>query len=101
MFSDEVIKVITRTWIAVDEQGIESDPCTVVMEVLRIPDLSYNDGLTSLLWVNDTALECDEDFPLRCEGYPSPIAIDSVAGTGVPTLDGVDLYPNPYTYVIF
>ena len=29
-FSEEVIKVITRTWIAVDEQGLESEPCTVV-----------------------------------------------------------------------
>ncbi len=96
-FSEEVIKVITRTWIAVDEQGLESEPCTVELEVLRIPDLTDIDGPESLLWVNDTALECDEDFPLNEEGYPSPIAIDGVAGTGVPVLNGVDLYPNPYS----
>jgi len=96
-FSDEVIKVITRTWIAVDEQGLESAPCTVEMEVLRIASLDEIEGPESLLWVNDTALECDEDFPLNAEGYPSPIAIDGVAGTGVPVLDGVDLYPNPYS----
>lgn len=96
-FSDEVIKVITRTWIAVDNQGLESAPCEVVMEVLRIDDLADIDGPPSLLWVNDTALECDENYPLDSNGYPSPIAIDGVAGTGVPTLDSVPLYPNPYS----
>ncbi len=96
-FSEEVIKVITKTWIAVDEQGLESAPCTVELEVLRIPSLDIIEGPESLLWVNDTALECDENFPLNADGYPSPVAIDGVPGTGVPTLDGVDLYPNPYS----
>ncbi|MDF1698147.1 MAG: HYR domain-containing protein [Saprospiraceae bacterium] len=96
-FSDEVIKVITKTYIAVDEQGLESAPCTVEMEVLRIPSLSDIDGPASLLWVDDTALECDADFPLNADGFPSPIEVDGVAGTGVPVLDGVDLYPNPYS----
>jgi len=96
-YSDEVIKVITRTYIAVDEQGLESDPCTVEMEVLRIKDLAAIEGPASLLWVNSTALECDVAFPLDPNGYPSPIDIDSVAGTGVPVLDGVELYPNPYS----
>lgn len=95
--SEEVIKIITKTWIAVDDQGLESAPCTVEMEVLRIENLDDIDGPESLLWVNDTALECDEDFPLDPDGYPSPIAIGGVEGTGVPTLDGVDLYPNPYS----
>lgn len=96
-FSEEIIKIITKTWIAVDEQGLESDPCTVELEVLRIPDLDEIDGPASLLLINDTALECDENFPLNDEGFPSPIAIDGVAGTGVPQLDGVDLFPNPYS----
>lgn len=96
-FDEEVIKVITKTWIAVDEQGLQSAPCTVEMEVLRVPSLDEIVGPASLLWATDNALECDEDFPLNDQGYPSPIAIDSVEGTGVPTLDGVDLYPNPYS----
>jgi len=94
---EEIIKIITKTWIAVDEQGLESAPCSVELEVLRIPDLEDIEGPESLLWVNDTALECDGDFPLNDDGYPSPIEIDGVEGTGVPTLDGVDLYPNPYS----
>lgn len=96
-FSEEVIKVITRTYIAVDDQGLQSAPCTVVIEVLRIPNLADIEEPASLLWVNDTALECDQDYPKNEQGYPSPIAIDGVEGTGVPVLDSVDLYPNPYT----
>ena len=88
---EEIIKIITKTYIAVDEQGLESAPCTVELEVLRIEDLEDIDGPESLLWVNDTALECDEGFPLDANGYPSPIEIDGNEGTGVPTLDGVDL----------
>jgi len=95
--SDEIIKLITKTYIAVDEQGLQSEPCTVELEVLRIEDLEEIEGPESLLWVNDTALECDEGFPLDDNDFPSPIAINGVDGTGVPTLDGVDLFPNPYT----
>ena len=96
-FDEEIIKIITKTWIAVDEQGLESEPCTVELEVLRIEDLEEIQGPDNLLWVDDTALHCDGGFPLDPYGYPSPIDIDGLEGTGVPTLDGVDLFPNPYS----
>jgi hypothetical protein len=96
-FSDEVIKVITKTWIAVDDQGLESDPCSIVLEVLRIPNLDDIDEPMSLLLSNNTALVCDSGFPLNDAGYPSPVDVDGLEGTGVPVLDDVDLYPNPYT----
>ncbi len=96
-FGDEILRHVTRTYIATDAQGLQSDPCTIEYDVLRIPDLSVITEPASLLLSTNNALSCEGGYPLDSDGHPSPTG---VGGTGVPTLevlgvDAFDLYPDP------
>ncbi|MBC7886064.1 MAG: HYR domain-containing protein [Saprospiraceae bacterium] len=94
---DEVLKVITRTYQAVDASGNKSLPCTMTITVEGLPTLDepyitmpYN------RWLADsTELQCDEDYARipagqPYAGNPSPVDIKvgnvTKYGTGVPHL---------------
>lgn len=102
---DEVLKVVTRTYQAVDESGNKSAPCTLTITVEGLPTL--NDPYINMpanRWLADqTELQCNEDYakiPVGqpFAGNPSPFDITSGGvtrkGTGVPYL----LLWNPLTF---
>ncbi len=102
-YSDEVIRHVTRTYKAVDNQGLESSVCTLEYDVLRIPNLNIINFPDPLIAINGTALSCDANYPLDPNGHPSPLGMD---GTGVPMiiaeadnipgLDTILLFPDQY-----
>jgi len=99
--SDDVLKTVFVTYIAVDDQGLESDECTFEFSVLRISDFTTIQNASSLLLQNDTHLECDSVYNKLPNGLPSPLDLvvdgqPTIFGTGVPTLGGTDLYPNSF-----
>lgn len=87
--ADNVLKVITRTYVAVDKSGNKSAPCTITFDVLAIDDLNDIDAPINYLYPTNN-LQCDGNFPKDSNGNPHP------SFTGVPELDGVKLFPNPY-----
>lgn len=97
---DNVLKTVTRTYVAIDDQGLVSNECTFTFTVLRIDDLDDIDEPESLLLANETHLECDSVYHKLPNGHPAPTdtVVNGVTifGTGVPTLDDNDLFPNAY-----
>ena len=101
---DEVLKVITRTYQAVDESGNKSAPCTMSITVVGLPSLEepYVNMPANRWLADETHLRCDEDYakiPVGqpFAGNPSPynITVNGVTkyGTGIPHL----LLWNPRT----
>lgn len=78
-YGPDTLMKITRTYIATDLSGNQSDPCTFEFFVLRLPNYTPNMGWadvdcpTSLLKATSTALQCDGSFPLDDNGNPSPL----------------------------
>ncbi|NNF33416.1 MAG: T9SS type A sorting domain-containing protein [Saprospiraceae bacterium] len=104
-YGPDTLMKVTRTYIATDLSGNESEPCTFEFFVERLPD--WNDvtqgwdNMTtppSLLKSTDTGLQCDDDYPKDNLGNPSPLPGNGFPGTGVPeyvTMDSTyKLYPN-------
>jgi len=94
-----VIKRITRTYLAEDKSGNRSAPCTFIFDVTTIPSLS--DIVIPRNWDiavgmgDTTALQCDGDWAKLANGHPNPVG---AKGTGTPTLGGVNLYNNVDLY---
>lgn len=96
------VKTVTRTYTATDAAGNVSDPVAFTINVL-VSDLEGDldfPGPWSMATGN--ALQCKKPSPDYAvipsgpfAGNPSPIAIGSKPGTGVPSLEGTPLFPNP------
>lgn len=78
------IKLIDRVYQAVDVSGNKSALCSMRISLQR-PDFGLIKLPNSLTIANDSVLVCD-NFPLE-NGFPS------TSVTGVPTLQGLPLYP--------
>lgn len=86
---ENVIKRIERRYVATDSYGTVSDPCFITIDVI-IPDEEVV-GPDNYLYLEDSALQCDGNWPKLPNGNPDPVG---ALGTGVPTFDGTPLYPN-------
>lgn len=85
---------VTRTYIARDESGNESAPCIVNFYLERI-DFSLIEFPDSLTIADGDALQCDEPFAdTDNDGIPDPEDDLLLPGTGVPTINGVPIYPD-------
>ncbi len=91
---------VFRTYIAIDGNGAQSLPCTVEILLSRVSlnDIHYPHDLTK---PNNKALHCDGSDWLPDEnGHPDPWygpglnGPMSGSGSGVPTTNGVPIYPN-------
>jgi len=91
--SANVLKRIVRSYQATDAQGLKSAVCIITIDVITIPRLS--DIAIPLPLINATALQCDGLYAKLANGNPSPVAIGVLTGSGVPTLGGIALYPDP------
>jgi len=100
----EVLKVITRTYQAVDESGNKSVPCSMTITVVGLPSLEEPYvNMPANRWLPDnTELKCDDDYAKipagqPFAGNPSPVSITvngvTKPGTGIPYL----LLWNPRT----
>ena len=99
--SDEILKTVFVTYIAVDDQGLSSEECTFEFSVLRIQNFENIVRPKSLLLQNGSHLECDSMYNKLPNGLPSPLDLvvpgqPTLFGTGVPTINGVDLFPNSF-----
>jgi hypothetical protein len=99
--SDEVLKTVFVTYVAVDDQGLSSEECTFEFSVLRIQNFDEIEIPESLLLQNETQLECDSVYNTLPNGLPSPLDLvvpgqPTIFGTGVPTLNDIDLFPNSF-----
>lgn len=101
-YGADTLSMITRTYIATDPFGNVSDPCTFTFFVERIPDLSVVQFPVSLLKNTGNPLQCDYDYPLDDDGFPSPIGDGMHEGTGVPYfmngMEVINLYPTDGTF---
>ena len=89
-----LIKRVTRTYIARDESGNESVPCTVNFYLRRI-DFSLIDFPDSLTVADGTALQCDVPFAdTNNDGIPDPEDDLLLPGTGAPSINGVPIFPD-------
>ncbi len=102
-----VLKRIVRKYQATDARGNKSPICTATFDVLRIENMSNTLFPQSLMVIDNKQLECDGDWPELANGNPSPTpaptppnpsAISIVYGTGVPSVYGINLYPDPNLY---
>ena len=88
------IKEIQRTYVAVDESGNESEPCTVSLLLERI-DFSLIEFPDSFTVADNDALQCDGLWAdANNDGIPDPLDDGPYVGTGVPTIDGTPIYPD-------
>ena len=87
---EQYIKRVTRIYKAVDNQGNESEECTqtILLRRIEIDSIDYPDDRSIQ---NQNPLICGT-FEKDDNGNPHP------SETGVPTLDGLDLYPYPDIY---
>jgi hypothetical protein len=88
------IKRITRTYQAVDASGNQSATCqmTIYLERIDYADIVWPD---SFVVINDTELDCDGDWAdANQDGIPDPLDDGIHPGTGVPSIDGYDIYPD-------
>ncbi|HZV72070.1 MAG TPA: HYR domain-containing protein [Saprospiraceae bacterium] len=88
------IRRIDRTYIARDASGNESLPCTIsiLLERIDFSLIEFPDPLTIAL---GTALECDVPFAdADNDGIPDPLDDPPFLGTGVPTINGIPIYPE-------
>jgi hypothetical protein len=90
---ENVLKIVTRQYQAVDESGNKSPICTMTFTVTGLPSLAPPTLSipTSKLLLNNTHLSCDADYAKIPQGKPfagnpSPIAIGNKPGTGIPAL---------------
>ena len=83
---EEFVKIINQKWIAIDQFGNVSDTCPVTIYVERI-DTSLIEFPENLTKAGGTALQCN-DFPTDERGHPDPLF------TGVPTIEGIPMYPS-------
>nr|MBS0037246.1 T9SS type A sorting domain-containing protein [Saprospiraceae bacterium] len=81
---DLLIRKIERTYVAIDQSGNQSDPCTQTLYVQRI-DVDSIEFPEDFIAANDSALSCDEGFPVTGQGHPSPVY------TGYPQLDSIEI----------
>ncbi len=115
---DDFVKTITRVYTAFDQYGNEADHCTIIYQLERI-DTNLITCPKSFTVFDDNALSCDGDWTdLACasqweldtdtdadnvldadlnwddngNGYPDPQEV------GVPTYNGVDLWPLDPSY---
>jgi hypothetical protein len=84
-----ILKVVTRTYIATDKSGNKSAPCTVTFNITAIPDLAAITQPINYLFPTNN-LQCDGNFALDANGNPSPSV------TGAPTLNGLSLFPTQF-----
>ncbi len=83
----DFIKQVNRTYVAKDGYGNVSDPCEQEIKLRRVPiDSSMIVWPDSLLIRDMTNLTCHDSIYNKT-GYPK------TSITGVPTLDGLGLYP--------
>lgn len=87
---DEVIKRVTRTYVAEDAQGNTSQPCTYEILLRRFP-AELVDCPQDYSIANDNAVYCDE-VVLNQDGDLDPEFY------GVPTIQGIPLWPNQDFY---
>jgi len=74
----DTLKQIIRTYLAVDESGnISETPCTVVI---------YVTSINEFIWPKPIQIQCDDNYAKLTNGRPSPVAIGSAYGSGVPSL---------------
>lgn len=97
---DNVLKVVTRTYRATDKAGNTSSDVVFTFHVTTIEDLNDIDFPANLVKMNNTNLHCEGGYAVipnnqPFAGNPSPVDLGSLPGTGVPSFDGVDLYPLP------
>jgi hypothetical protein len=96
-FSDEVLKMVTRTYVAEDASGNVSEECTIDFEVVRIPNISYITRPSNYLLIDNSHLQCDDNYPEDANGHPAPIS-PAQGGTGFPYInDGgviIPLFPD-------
>jgi hypothetical protein len=85
--ADLFIKRITRTYQATDDSGNTSNTCSIDI-LLRRFDHGAVVCPDSFLVVDQTALACDEGYEVDSEGHPHPNR------TGIPTINGIALWPN-------
>ncbi len=95
---DPYSSVITRTYVAQDNMGNVSAPCTFSISLER-PDLSTIMCPVNMTVGMSNALDCADEIPLDDNGYPVPYDEASGLGTGVPFIldaDGmpVNLFPG-------
>ena len=98
-----VLKRYVRTYEAMDPSGNVSAPCVVTIDVVRVSDLALIMKPTDRTIVNLNPLQCNDNYAKippgqPYAGNPSPVAINGAYGTGVPTLNGLPLYPDPNTH---
>lgn len=93
---DNVLRVVTKRFVATDAYGNQSDECVVTINV--VTSTATIDYPENYVYLEGTNLNCDDNFNTDANGHPSPVADGSKFGTGVPTLgvDGPALYPTPY-----
>lgn len=84
------VQIIYRTYTATDASG-NSSSCTRTYYLERI-DLEEVEFPSNFSVAEGSAISCDEDFPMDANGKPDP------SFTGVPTIDGVSLFPKHGTF---
>ena len=88
----EFLTRVTRTYVAVDGNGIESIPCVVEIFVRRI-DFDDIDFPSDLSPFTGSGLACDDVYAVDDYGNPHPCPTTG-SGTGVPTIYGNPLKPG-------
>src|SRR5688500_3924081 len=89
-----LIKRVSRTYIARDASGNESEPCTINLYLERI-DFGLIDFPDSLTIGGGDALDCDGNWAdANNDGIPDPLDDGIIPGTGVPEIDGVPIFPD-------
>ncbi len=88
--ADSFYQEITRTWVAIDNAGNQSDPCIEIIQIERdvfseIVFPSNYDGAVG----NNPVLPCNGEgtiFALDADGNPNPESSGNLIGTGQPVL---------------
>lgn len=83
---------LVRTWIAEDEYGNVSEPCSTEILLTRT-NTSIIRGPISYWVAGGNELSCDNNFDLNEYGYPTPQSINSVPQLQIEGGEYVDLYP--------
>lgn len=88
----EFLSKVTRTYVAVDGNGIQSIPCVVEIFVQRIQfdDIIYPSDINPF---TGSGLACDDMYEVDDYGNPHPCPTTG-SGTGVPTIYGNPLKPG-------
>lgn len=89
-----ILRVITKRFIAKDEFGNESDPCVVTLHVTTTT--KPLDTLKNYEYLAGTAISCDANYNVDANNHPNPLPAGSKFGTGVPSIGGRALFPNSF-----